>query len=413
MGTKCHARPPVRFRSMAVGEEDQTRAPRETPVRLFLRFLRFGALAWGGPVAQIDMIRQELVEEELWISRERFNRVLGVYQALPGPEAHELCVYFGHAARGTLGGFLAGLGFMLPGFSLMLVLAWAYVRYGLRTDAIDGVFYGLQAAVIALILRAIHRIGGHALTHPVLWGIAGAAAIAETFSVPFGITLAAAGLIHAFARRRHFVGTVVVVAVAIAAGVLTAQDGASPLPVTSLVETRPGVAALFWSGLKAGLLTFGGAYTVIPFLRNDAVGAGGWMTDSVFLDGIALGGILPAPLVIFGTFVGYVVGGLPGAVAITAGIFLPAFSFTLIGHRQLERIVHNRATHAFLDGLTAGVVGLIATTAARLTPAAIPNVPAALIALAALIVLFRWRSKASIAAVMFGAGLIGFLIRGL
>jgi len=117
---------------------------------LFLRFLRFGLLAWGGPIAQIAMIRQELVEEEKWISRERFNRVLGVYQALPGPEAHELCVYFGMTARGRFGGFLAGLGFMLPGFVFMFILSWFYLVYERNLPFFSPIFHGLQAAVGAL-----------------------------------------------------------------------------------------------------------------------------------------------------------------------------------------------------------------------------------------------------------------------
>jgi chromate transporter len=139
--------------------------PRESPGRIFLRFLRFGLLAWGGPVAQIAMIRQELVEEERWIPPARFNRVLSVYQALPGPEAHELCVYFGMLAGGRLGGFLAGLGFMLPGFLLMLGLSWFYVRYGVQSPLFAAVFAGFQPAVAALIVRAVHRIGQHALTN--------------------------------------------------------------------------------------------------------------------------------------------------------------------------------------------------------------------------------------------------------
>src|SRR5829696_59207 len=137
--------------------------PHESYGRLFLRFVRFGLLAWGGPVAQIAMIRQELVEEEHWISRERFNRTLAVYQVLPGPEAHELCVYFGMLSRGRLGGLLAGLGFMLPGFMLMFVLSWLYVAYGASSSLFMAVFQGMQPAVAALIARAIHRIGGHAL----------------------------------------------------------------------------------------------------------------------------------------------------------------------------------------------------------------------------------------------------------
>lgn len=144
--------------------------PHESYLRIFLRFLRFGLLAWGGPVAQIAMIRQELVDEQKWIPNARFNRVLAVYQALPGPEAHEMCVYFGMLSRGRLGGFLGGLGFMLPGFLLMFALSWFYLKYGLNSPLFAAFFFGCQAAVGALILRAVHRIGGHALVDRSLWG---------------------------------------------------------------------------------------------------------------------------------------------------------------------------------------------------------------------------------------------------
>jgi chromate transporter len=128
---------------------DLTAPPHESYGQLFLRFLRFGFLAWGGPVAQIAMIRRELVDEEHWVSNQRFNRTLAVYQVLPGPEAHELCVYFGMLARGRLGGLLAGLGFMLPGFTLMFILSWFYLTYGITSPLFHDIFLGFQAAVIA------------------------------------------------------------------------------------------------------------------------------------------------------------------------------------------------------------------------------------------------------------------------
>lgn len=138
--------------------------PPEFYSRLFLRFLRFGLLAWGGPVAQIDMIRHELVECERWVTHDRFLRTLAVYQVLPGPEAHELCVYFGLLSRGRLGGVLAGLGFMLPGFLLMLLLSWLYAGQGIDQGSMAAAFAGVQPAVVALIVRAIGRIGSRALT---------------------------------------------------------------------------------------------------------------------------------------------------------------------------------------------------------------------------------------------------------
>src|SRR5829696_1184504 len=171
--------------------------PRQSYTDILLRFLKFGFLAWGGPVAQIAMIRQELVEEEKWISPEKFNRVLSVYQVLPGPEAHELCVYFGMIAGGRVGALLAGLGFMLPGFVLMLALSWIYVSYGINSPLFQSVFTGMQPAVAALIVRAVHRIGSHALHENAwLWGIAFLAGIAQLLRINFLITLLTAGLIY-------------------------------------------------------------------------------------------------------------------------------------------------------------------------------------------------------------------------
>jgi len=388
-------------------------APPEPYPRLFLRFLRFGALAWGGPVAQIAMIREELVEREGWISRERFNRVLSVYQVLPGPEAHELCVYFGHLARGKVGGVLAGLGFMLPGFALMLALSWAYVRFGIAAIAPDGLVYGFQAAVLALIVRGVYGIGRHVLVDPWLWAIGAAAAAADMAGVHFGVTLLAAGLVYAAVRRRRPLWIAAVVAVgALAVLLIPGLLGAAGSSETgaAAAEADPSIVRLFASGLLAGLLTFGGAYTVIPFLRREAVVVGSWMTDGQFVDGLALSGIIPAPLVIFGTFVGYLGGGVVGAVAVTAGIFLPAFAFTLVGHRALEGLVRTAGLHDFLDGVTAGVVGLIVATMARLAPTSVPDLPAAAIAAFALLLLLVWRSKMAIPVAVIASGLLGLLV---
>lgn len=385
---------------------------REAYLRLFLRFLRFGLLAWGGPVAQIAMIREDLVEREGWISRERFNRVLSIYQVLPGPEAHELCVYFGYVARGRTGGLLAGLGFMLPGFVLMLALSWAYVRFGIAAIAPEGLFYGFQAAVLALIVRAVFRIGRHALTDPWLWAIGAGAAVSNLAGVHFGLILVVAGFAYTSVRRGHLFWAAAIVGAGVVAVLLVPWlRGVEHAPTTvQALTANPSVARLFGSGLLAGLLTFGGAYTVIPFLRQQAVVVGAWMTDGQFMDGLALSGILPAPLVIFGTFVGYLGGGFVGAVAVTAGIFLPAFAFTLVGHGAVERLVQTPALHAFLDGVTAGVVGLIVATTVLLAPTAIPDLPAGLIAALSFIVLSVWRSKMAIAVAVLLAGGLGMVV---
>lgn len=387
--------------------------PQQTYPRLFLRFLRFGLLAWGGPVAQIAMVREDLVEREGWISKERFNRVLSVYQVLPGPEAHELCVYFGYLARGRFGGLLAGLGFMLPGFIVMLALSWAYVRFGIAALAPDGLFYGFQAAVLALIVFAVYRIGRHALTDPWLWAIGVAAIGSDLAGVSFGLTLVVAGAAYATVRRGRLLWAGAVVSIGVLAALFVPGlrgVASAPMVLQGAGSATPSVVRLFGAGLLSGLLTFGGAYTVIPFLRQQAVVVGAWMTDGQFVDGLALSGVIPAPLVIFGTFVGYLGGGLPGALALTLGIFLPAFAFTLVGHGALERLVETPALHAFLDGVTAGVVGLVVATTVRLVPTAIPDLPAGVIAGVALLVLALWRSKMAVAMTVFSAGVLGMLI---
>lgn len=386
--------------------------PHQSYASLFLRFLKFGFLAWGGPVAQIAMLKQELVEEEKWITPERFNRVLAVYQALPGPEAHELCVYFGMIARGRLGALLAGLGFMLPGFALMFALSWFYVVYGLNSPTFQAVFLGMQPAVAALIVRAVHRIGGHALhENNWLWVIALLAALAQLLNVNFLITLLLSGLIYTFIQRDQKILTwILLIGFAtflLFTGLSTTQTTSTQSALPSLSTQPVTLSTLAWSGLKSGLLTFGGAYTVIPFLRHDAVQVGAWMTDAQFLDGLALSSLLPAPLIIFSTFVGYIGGGAPGAILITIAIFAPAFAFTMIGHETLEKLVENQAAHAFLDGVTAGVVGLISATALGILSATVTSLDAWIIFSVALLALFRSKAKWTVAAVVLGAGLYG------
>ena len=400
-------------------EEEGCAVPRESWTRLFLRFLRFGALAWGGPVAQIAMIRHELVDRERWIGSAHFNRVLAVYQVLPGPEAHELCVYFGMRSRGRWGGLLAGLGFMLPGFVLMFALSWAYVHYGLKTAALQAVFAAVQVAVAALIVRAVVRIGRHVVTDRWLWAIALLATGAQLAGAHFAVILAVAGGVHLLGRRGFRAAALGFVAVAIIAGVawigahgfsgFATLTGGAVADEGIRVTSMP-LPALFWSGLKAGLLTFGGAYTVIPFLQRDAVMHGAWMSNAQFLDGLALSGLLPAPLVIFSTFVGYLGGGPWGAVAMTAGIFLPAFSFTLAGHDALERWVHQPRIRLFLEGVTAGVVGLIAGTTIALLRISLTSPAALLLFGLVLAILFVSRARMAIPVVIAGAASWGWAL---
>lgn len=390
---------------------NESAIPHQSYSGIFLRFLKFGLLAWGGPVAQIAMIKQELVEEEKWIPVDRFNRALAVYQVLPGPEAHELCVYFGMLARGRIGAILAGLGFMLPGFLLMLALSWVYVSFGIRSPLAVAAFAAMQPAVAALIVRAVQRIARGALTDRWLWLAAALSAAAQLMGIHFAIVLSATGLVYALIAKRHSVAAALITACAVAIATYTVKFHSTLAvyaPVSAVLQT-PTHLAVFLSGLKAGLLSFGGAYTTIPFLRQDAVVAGSWMTDAQFLDGIALSGILPAPFIIFATFLGYVGGGPIGAMLITAAIFLPAFGCTLIGHDYFEQIAEDERLHGFLAGVTAGVVGLIAASAVLLVREGVASLPALGIFAIAFLILSLWHARYAVPTVVLGAAAVGLL----
>jgi chromate transporter len=393
--------------------QNEAGPPHQSLPSLFVRFLWFGALAWGGPVAQIGMLGSSLVDEQHWISLPRFNRTLAVYQVLPGPEAQELAVFFGMVARGRIGGLLAGLGFMLPGFVLMLALSWLYVASGLESPVAAAAFAGCQAAVVALVLRGLHRIGERVLGSPLSYVVAILSVGAGLAGVPFVIPLAVGGLVFLLNERGHsrMAGApLLLLAVAMVLAIV-ANPGASRRaepPAGSGVEATPG--QLLVTGLKGGALTFGGAYTSIPFVRNDAVGPDGWMSDDQFLDGLALAGIIPAPLVIFATFVGFVGGGIVGATAITLGMFLPAFAITMLGHGLLERVVNDQRLHALLDGITAAVIGLVAATALQLAVAALTNLPTVLIFGSALAALYLWRAGPAGPVIILGAAAIGVVL---
>src|SRR5688500_7167266 len=375
-------------------------APRsgdDSRVAIFWRFLKFGALAWGGPAAQIAMIKRECVDELGWVPDDSFKKTLAVYQILPGPEEHVLGVYFGRLRGGKLGGFAAGMGFMLPGFVLMLALSILYVEANLAGH-LDELFYGLTAAVGAIVARALVRLSRNFITDVPLAIIALAAfALTLGLDASFVIVLAGAGLAYElwtnaerWTRRAN--------SIAIGPAVLIFFTGAVTVSLT---------AEILWEGLKAGLLTFGGAFTVIPFLQESAVSDHHWLTDSQFVDGLAMSGVLPAPLIIFSTFVGYIAGGLSGSLAMTLGIFLPAFLFPIFFHRFLVAIAENPRIRPFLLGVAAGVIGLIGAVTVEILEESVVDVPAALLAAGAFALLYRFQTKLTVLFVILGCGLIG------
>jgi chromate transporter len=280
----------------------------------------------------------------------------------------------------------------------MLGLSVLYVEAELA-DNLDELFYGLKAAVGAIVARALVRLSQTFITDAPLALLAVGGFLLTMFAdAGFVIVLLGAGLLYevwrnarSWTSRSHsFAFGAPAVAVILA--------GAIGLSLT---------AEIFWEGLKAGLVTFGGAFTVIPYLQEAAVEGQGWLTDAQFVDGLAMGGALPAPLIIFSTFVGYIAGGLVGGVVMTVGIFIPAFVLPVFFHRQLVAVAENDRLRPFLLGVAAGVIGLIAAVTVDIVDTGVVDLPTAILAVAGFLALNRWHGKLTVLYVVLGCGATG------
>jgi chromate transporter len=419
---------------------DAINVPVMTKWEIFKLFLTFGFRAWGGPVAQMAAMKQKFVIDDKWISVARFNRVISVYQALPGPEATELACYFGLLAGGRPGAVLGGLGFLLPGFVMMMCAAALYVQFGQTSPFITQAMGTIQVAVTAMVFRAVHKIGADNIKDHdtpaqqpgappppasffgagISTGLVICAALAmveATMNVNFFITLLHCASLWAVCIKpgRTILAWIWGLVPLIGFLAFVIKNGA---PFSELIPLGVGVGAwgnnpgtIFLVGLLGGLLTFGGAYTAIPFMRFETVISGGWLTSQQFLDAIAVGQVLPSPLVMFSCFVGYVSGGFWGGVLMTIGMFLPAFSFTLIGHEFFERIVESKGLVShLLDGISAAVAGLIAVTAVQLLKSAVDQPVDAVIFMGSLAVLYTSKHKFTNMLLVGAAVLAGFIL---
>ena len=402
-----------------------TRQP--TALAVFRHFLGLGCRAFGGPFVQIETLHHELVERAGWVEPERFRRALAVYQALPGPEATEMCIWLGTTVRGRLGGLLAGLGFVLPGLSLMLVASCALQSQALPRWCLLGIA-GMQGGALALLVRAAWRLVlVNTRKRRLPLAIAGSALLGALLDAPFPASLLAGGLLLQLAtgldrseratrtngRAQERLAWLVVLAWAIVVGFAALGTGQPTGAAASTASAPPpDLAKVANVGLGAGLLTFGGAYTAIPFLQHAATGAHGWMTDADVLSGIAVGSVLPAPMIVVGTWVGWAGGGLSGALLLSLGIFLPAFLFPLLLHGPLERLTRRPSVHAFLDGVAAAVSGLVVATALQLGRelAARSGAPGLGVAVVVGLVLAWWRSPWSVPVVMLASAGAGWLM---
>lgn len=355
-------------------------------------FFRLGFVNIGGPVAQLTMMYDHFVDRAHWLSRERFVRIMGVCHLLPGPEALQLAIYVGYLTRGVAGGIYAGVTFIAPGAALITGLAALYVAYGsvpLVTDAL----YVLKPAVLGIIAAGLLRIGRAAITTPLLAGIAGAAAVAMRFAgVDVVIAMLVAGFVSAAAGRR--------LSSRVALGIVAA-------PLVPVALSLSGWLDVAWVFLRTGLFSFGGAYSSIALLTRGAVVEHGWLTSGQLLDGVAVSIATPGPFMLFATWAGFLIAGLPGAVVATVLVFLPSFAFILVGARQLEAARDRPVVRQFLAGISAAVVAVILLVTADLAPAALtdaPQVAVALASFAAIVVAKRDVALVSVGAMATGVG---------
>jgi chromate transporter len=440
-------------------------APRAVSFGEALRFwLKLGFISFGGPAGQIAIMHAELVERRRWISEKRFLHALNYCMLLPGPEAQQLATYIGWLLHRSWGGIVAGALFVLPSLFILIGLSWVYLRFG-DVPWVAGIFYGIKPAVTAIVLHAAHRIGSRALKNRWMWGIAAAAFVAIfAFDVPFPAIVLAAALTGAFGARRwpHVF--------ALGGGHAAAQGSFGPalidddtpppaharfararlvrvlalglglwgLAMGMLLATQGWQATLTqmgWFFTKAALLTFGGAYAVLPYVYQGAVETHQWLTGPQMIDGLALGETTPGPLIMVVAFVGFVggwahavlgpdalfTGAALAATVVTFFTFLPSFVFILAGGPAVEATHGRLGFTAPLSAITAAVVGVIVNLALFfayhvLWPQGFGgrfDVVSALIAIAAAIALLRFKvgvlpllGACALAGVVLGGGLL-------
>ena len=426
-----------------------------------LRFwLKLGCISFGGPAGQIALMHQELVEKRRWISERRFLHALNYCMLLPGPEAQQLATYLGWLLHRTAGGILAGALFVLPSLLLLITLSWLYMAFG-QTPLVAGLFYGIKPAVTAIVVHAAWRIGSRTLKNGALWAIAAAAFVALfAFNVPFPAIVLGAALLGVLGGRlapSRFATGGGHGSAARSAGPAVIDDDTPPpaharfssgrllriaavgaalwaLPMGLLslsLGWQHTLTQMSWFFTKAALLTFGGAYAVLPYVYQGAVSHYGWLTPTQMIDGLALGETTPGPLIMVVAFVGFVgawnhaplgpdalfLGGALAAALVTWFTFLPSFLFILGGGPLVESTHGDLKFTAPLTAITAAVVGVIVNLAAFfawhvLWPAGLAggfDFGAAAIALAATLALFRF--KMNVMHVIAACALLGLALR--
>jgi chromate transporter len=364
---------------------------------VFLYFLFLGFVNIGGPVAQIKMMFNHMVEKRQWLSKDRFVKIMAFCHMLPGPEALQLAIYVGYLKRKIWGGILAGLTFILPGAFAMIILSWLYVKYG-QLPQVNNALYVLKPAVLGIIAAGIIKLGRAAIRNFLLAALLVGAFVGMRFAgINFLLILLIAGVLNLVIEQGW--------------PLLKKTAPTLPAAITGLGLLFPlGDSRLFqiaWLFFKTGLLSFGGAYASLVFVDRGAVAQYHWLSHGQLLDGVALSVATPGPFMLFTTFVGYLAGGVTGAVLATFFVFLPSFFFVMVGVHYIERVRDNHMIQAFLAGVSAAVVGVIAVVSLDLIPEALIDWPTVGIAVVCfLLIAFL---KRDVALVAIGAMLSGVI----
>jgi chromate transporter len=350
-----------------------------TLAELVTYFLRLGTVGFGGPIALVGYMQRDLVERRGWISLEDYKEGLALAQLAPGPLAAQLAIYLGWIDYGVLGATLVALAFVLPSFLMVLALSAAYVAYG-GISWMQGAFYGIGAAVIAIIARSAYKLAKSTLGRDrLLWVLFAVSAVVTAWTESEIVWLfVLCGVVALLARHRHLVAT--------AAGVVPWPWLLSGLSAPADTRTLWTIA---WCFAEAGAFVFGSGLAIVPFLHGRVVGDLHWLTERQFLDAVAVAMITPGPVVITVAFIGYLVAGPLGATAAAVAVFLPCYLLVVIPARYFRRAVHDPRVKAFVDGVTAAAAGAIAGAGFVLGRRAVFDVPTAVVCLVTLAALVR------------------------
>jgi chromate transporter len=373
-------------------------------------FLKLGVVSFGGPAAHIALIEEEVVRKRHWITRQQFLDTLGAANLIPGPTSTELAINIGFVRAGWAGLCVAGASFILPAGLITGTFAWAYVRFGALPQA-TSVLMGIKPAVVAVIAVAIWRLGKTAIKNAGL-GVLGALALAAFF---FGLNpiliLFAGGALGMLVRQSAkgvVSGAALLPTIRARPSWAVMGASASAVSVASSAIARPSLLNISLFFLKVGAVLYGGGYVLLAFLEHGLVQQHAWLTRQQLLDAIAIGQFTPGPVLSTATFIGYILGGVPGAAAATVGIFLPSFFYVALLAPVLFRLRQSPWIAAFLDSVNVCAVALMTGVTFRLGVDALRSWQACLIAVVALIVLLRW--KVSPAWVVLGGGVAGLLL---